>query len=71
MNQQNTYACYDGMHLGKHERELLAFSVLPMFLIPSLSLPWLSRALLRDAPAVLLVFSGDPLQTPKRNLPGG
>ena len=64
MNEPITYACYSGKHLGKHERELLAFLVLPMSLIPSLSPPDYPGRLLRDAPAVRLVSSGDPSRLP-------
>ena len=43
------------VHLGKHERALLAFSVLPMSLIPSSTTLLVQGVLLRDAPAGLSV----------------
>ena len=48
--------CTVAVHLGKHERVLLAFSVLPMSLIPSPSPTRIIQGvLLGDAPAGLSV----------------
>ena len=48
------------VHLGKHERTLLAFWVLPMSLIPYPAALIIQGVLFRDASAGLSVSAGDP-----------